>query len=323
MKKKDKKKRVQLDPFHVRYRPQTLGEVIGQASAVTALQNLDKGRTIPHSFLFTGPSGVGKTTLARLLGKSAFWPVDPPNVMEIDAATNSGVDDMRQIKGYVETPAFGGNPRRLLIIDECHSLSKNAWQSWLKIIEEPPKHLRIAFCTTEAAKVPKTIKTRCHTFNLSSVPMKPLIQLLDEVLFAEQEKLPNLALRAIANKADGSVRQALVYLSMCIGCKDKAAVLRTLDEADEEGDLPIEICRAIVRNDSFWKVLPMIQELETDNVEGIRILTCNYVAKALLGMKKNKEKAGWLLEVLEELSEPFNPALKKAPLILAAGRLLF
>jgi len=320
---KAKKPRRNLDPFHVRYRPQTLRDVIGQSSTVSALQNLDKGRTIPHSFLFTGPSGVGKTTLARLLGKSTFWLVDPPNVMEIDAATNSGVDDMRHIKRYVETPAFGSNPRRLLIIDECHSLSKNAWQSWLKIIEEPPKHLRIAFCTTEATKVPKTIKTRCHTFNLSSVPITEIVQLLDEVLFAEQEKLSTASLRAIANKADGSVRMALVYLSMCIGCKDKAAVLRMLDEYEDDMDLPIEICRAIVRKDTFWKVLPLIKELETDNVEGVRILTCNYVAKVLFGMKKGNDKAGWLMEILEELSEPFNPALKKAPLILAVGRLLY
>ncbi len=320
---KDKKERRKLDPLHVRYRPQRLGDVIGQAHTVTALKNLDEGRTMAHSYLFTGPSGVGKTTLARLLGKSGFFPVDPPNVMEIDAATNSGVDDMRQIKEYVETPAFGGNPRRLLIIDECHSLSKNAWQSWLKIIEEPPKHLRIVFCTTEVAKVPKTIKTRCHAFFLNSVPTRDIEKLLGKVLEGEEESLHKSAVRAIANKADGSVRQALVYLSMCIGCFDKAAVLRVLDDAEAQGDLPIQICRALVNNKSFWKVLPMINELESDNVEGIRILTCNYVAKALLGMKSGNKKAGWMLQILEELSEPFNPAWTKAPLILATGRLLF
>jgi len=322
-----KKKRRILDPYHVRYRPQTLGDVIGQPSAVAALKNLLQGQTIPHAYLFTGPSGVGKTTLARILGKPDYLTVLSQNVLEIDAATYSGIDDMREIKRHVETPSFGGNTKKLLIIDECHSLSKNAWQSWLKIIEEPPEHLYIAFCTTEAAKVPKTIKTRCHTFNLQSVNIKEIQQLLDEVLFAEQagSKLSESSLRAIANKADGSVRQALVYLSMCSGVKDKADVLRILEEADEEGDVPIQICRAIVSNKPFWTVLQMIKELETDNVEGVRILTVNYTAKVLLGIKKgaDKKKAGWLLEILEELSEPFNPSLKKAPLILAAGRLLF
>lgn len=317
------KKRRMLEPFHVRYRPQKLGDVIGQASTVQALENLLQGRTIPHAYLFTGPSGVGKTTLARLLGKSAFMPVTPPNVMEIDAATNSGIDDMKEIKRHVELPAFGGNPRRLLIIDECHSLSKQAWQSWLKIIEEPPPHLFIAFCTTEATKVPKTIRTRCHAFNLQSVGIKEIITLLDEVLFAEQEKLDSSSLRAIANKADGSVRQALVYLSMCIGSKGKAEVLRILEQASEEDDLAIKICRALVNNESFWKVLKLIDQVEGDNVEGIRILTMNYTAKALMGLKRGNKKAGWMLEILEEMSEPFNPTLKKAPLILAAGRLLF
>lgn len=321
--KKNKEERTKLAPYHVRYRPQTLRDVIGQSSAVTALQNLLQGQTVPHSYLFTGPSGVGKTTLARIIGKRKYLDVMSLNVLEIDAATNSGIDDMRQIKSHVDTPAFGGNPRRLLIIDECHSLSKNAWQSWLKIIEEPPEHLYIAFCTTEAVKVPKTIKTRCHSFHLQYVRTKEICNLLDEILFAEQEKLPSDSIRIIANKADGSVRQALVYLSMCIGVKDKAEVLSILEEVDEADDLPIQICRALVNNKTFWQVMELINQLDNDNVEGIRILTTNYVAKVLLGMKKGNKKAGWMLQILEEMSEPFNPSLKKAPLILAAGRLLF
>ena len=169
------------EPMHIRYRPRTFGDVVGQAIAMGSLKKLMSSPTKPHAYLFTGPSGVGKTTIARILGSSLNLDVSAPQVMEIDAATNSGVDDMRQIKRYVETPAFGSNPNRLLIIDECHSLSKNAWQSWLKIVEEPPEHLFIVFCTTEAAKVPKTIKTRCHTFNLVSIPVKDLVILLNEI----------------------------------------------------------------------------------------------------------------------------------------------
>lgn len=319
---KDKKRR-HLEPTHVRYRPQMLSDVVGQHSVLQSLKNLLEGRSRPHAYLFTGPSGVGKTTLARILGKPVYLDVVGQNVLEIDAATNSGIDDMRSIKSYVDTPAFGGNPRRLLILDECHSLSKNAWQSWLKIIEEPPEHLYIVFCTTEASKVPKTIKTRCHTFNLQSIPIKDICKLLEDVAFAEQQRIDGSSIRAIANKADGSARQALVYLSMCNGTETKAEVLAILDEADEAGDLPIEICRALVANKSFWEVLEMIHELENDNVEGIRILVMNYTAKVLLGMKKGNKKAGWMLQILEEMSEPFNPSLKKAPLILAAGRLLF
>lgn len=322
-----KRKRKQVDeqpqePLHIRQRPVTLDGVIGQSSTVKALKNLLSGRSVPHSYLFTGPSGVGKTTLARILAIECDVP--PANVLEIDAATHSGIDAMRDVANLVSSPGFGGNPRKLLILDECHSLSKQAWQSWLKLVEEPPSHLYIAFCTTESTKVPRTIKTRCQCFDLKPVPTKEIEQLIDEVLFAEHSKtkLGSNELRAIASKADGSVRQALVYLQATMHCKNRKEVMATLDSVDEQSDEAFAIVRAIVNNTSFMKVKNMIGELEGDNVEGIRIITMNYAAKALMGTK-DKDKVGWLLEVMDEFSEPFDPTQKKAPLLLAAGRLLF
>ena len=313
---------VQLAPLHVRYRPVVLADVVGQASAVKALKSLLSGRSRPHSYLFTGPSGVGKTTLARILADECS--VQPHNVLEIDAATYSGIDSMKQIKAMAESRGFGGNPNKLLIIDECHSLSKQAWQSWLKIIEEPPEHLYIAFCTTEIAKVPKTIKTRCQAFDLKLVGTKDIVRLLDEIIFAEGDDVTKLggdSIRAIATKADGSVRQAIVYLQSVLHCGSKAEVLKVLDSVDPESDEAFQIVRAIVNNNSFMKVKNMVGALEQDNVEGIRIVVMNYAASALL-KTKDKDKAGWFLEVMDEFSEPFDSNLKKAPLLLAAGRLL-
>lgn len=308
-----------LDPFHVRYRPSVLKDVIGQPATVKAIDALVAAGDRPHSYLFTGPSGVGKTTLARIIGNRCG--VEAYNVMEIDAATNSGVDAMRAIKQAAETRGFG-SAEKLVIVDECHSLSKQAWQSWLKIVEEPPSHLYLVFCTTESTKVPRTIKTRCQHFDLKSVGTKDLAAFLDEICFAEQIKgLNSNAIRAIAAKAEGSVRQALVYLQAVSHCKSKDEAMQVIDSIDDMQDEAINIVRAIVNQDSFMKVKGMIAKLEADNCESIRIITVNYAAKALLGTK-SEGKAEWLLEVLDEFSDPWNPSEKKAPLLLAVGRLL-
>lgn len=308
-----------LRPFHVRYRPQKLKDVVGQSAAVKSLSHLLESDSLPHSYLFTGPSGVGKTTLARILGYKLS--ISYRSVLEVDAATTSGVEDMRNLKQMVEIPAFGYDTRRLVIIDECHSLSSKAWSSWLKVIEEPPEHLFIAFCTTETGKVPKTIKTRCHAFNLKPVSIKEIEQLLDEICFAEQIKPPRQALRAIASKADGSVRQALVYLSQTRACKTKKAVLKILDEPDVAGEEGIALCRALMSGASFGKCKKIVAEMEGDSMEGIRILVVNYTAKVLLS-SKTKSKDMHMLSILDEFSEPFRDYEKKAPLLLALGRVL-
>ena len=310
---------IQLDPYHVRYRPRKFKDVIGQDVVVQSLTHSLKSKSIPHSYLFTGPSGTGKTTLARILGTKLS--VSGRNVLEIDGATTSGIDDMRSLKQMVETPAFGYDERRLVIIDECHSLSKKAWESWLKIIEEPPKHLFIAFCTTELNKVPRTIKTRCHAFDLKPVSIKTIEKLLDEICFAEQIQPPNGSLRAIASKADGSVRQALVYLSQSETCATKKQVLQVLDHPDETGDKAVELCRALMRRSSFSECKKIVSEIEGDNMEGIRILIVNYTAKVLINSKGSK-KDSYLVAILDEFSEPFRDYEKKAPLLLALGRLL-
>lgn len=308
------------EPFHTKYRPKTFGEVVGQDSAASSLARVLESKDRPHSFLFTGPSGVGKTTLARIIGN--HLEILRHNFIEIDAATHSGIDAMRKIKESAETRGLG-DFKKIVIIDECHSLSKQAWQSWLKLVEEPPEHLYIVFCTTEAAKVPKTIKTRCAHYLLKSVQIKDIEDLVTKVYKKEKTSESGLGrseLRAIAASADGSVRQSLVYLQACMHCKSRrevAEVISSLDASAEE----IEIARAVVGKATFTKIRKMIAKLESDNCEAVRIITMNYACKAALSDNATEAKIGWCLEVMDEFSTPFNPSEKKAPLLLAVGRL--
>lgn len=303
------------DPYHIKYRPQKFSEVLGNKALVKSLQSALEGDGLPHSYLFTGPSGVGKTTLARIVGMELK--VNSRNLLEIDAATNSGVDDMRRVKTYVETPGFGSDSRRMVIIDECHSLSKNAWQSWLKIVEEPPEHLFFAFCTTETHKVPKTIKTRCHSYDLKPVPAKEIEKLLEAVTSEEQLAMDRTLPRVISQRADGSVRQALVFLSMVKDCKSKKKALQVLDETDVGPDA-IKLCRVLMQGANFDAARKIVAAMDDGPMEGVRIVILNYFSKVLAG-GKNAEAC---MAVLEEFSEPFRDYERKAPLYLALGRLL-
>jgi DNA polymerase-3 subunit gamma/tau len=132
-----------------KYRPRTLADVIGQDNVVRSLQSIGKKKDT-QVFLFSGPSGCGKTTLSRILAK--MYGVEDNSVLEIDAASRTGVDDMRQLQEIVQYRPFGDSGKRAIILDECHRLSKNAWDSLLKVLEDPPAHIVWCFCTTELIK---------------------------------------------------------------------------------------------------------------------------------------------------------------------------
>jgi len=128
--------------FHIKYRPASLDEVLGQDAVVKSLETLFKKKDMPHAFLFTGGSGCGKTTLAMIVADQVGC--EGAQIEEIDAATHTGIDDWREIAKQLQYAGFGNNSRKFVIVDECHQLSKSSWNSLLKIIEEPPAHVFFA-----------------------------------------------------------------------------------------------------------------------------------------------------------------------------------
>lgn len=188
----------------LKYRPSALNEVIGQAHVVAALQPMLATNRIPQALLMTGPSGVGKTTIARIVAAR----VDG-HLVQIDAASYSGVESMRQIVGYTRYSMMGS---RATLIEECHALSIAAWQALLLPLEEPPRWAYWILCTTEPHKVPAPVRTRCHTFHLRSVTRPVLLAHLASVVKRERLTVEDGVLEACAEAANGSVRQALVNL---------------------------------------------------------------------------------------------------------------
>jgi DNA polymerase III subunit gamma/tau len=218
--------------YYQTYRPQNFGEVVGQEPIVRALLGASKQGRIGHAYLFCGSRGVGKTTLARILAKAANCPNlkdgDPCgkcetclaiargsflDVIEIDAASHTGVDNIREL---IERINFGPTQGRtkVFIIDEVHMLSKAAFNALLKTLEEPPQHALFILATTDLEKVPDTIVSRTQRFDFRKITRAQILQTLEAIVKKEKLKLPDSALEIIVDNSEGGLRDALSQLSM-------------------------------------------------------------------------------------------------------------
>jgi len=217
-----------------KYRPQSFSDVIGQETVVRTLQNAIEGQRIHHAYLFAGVRGVGKTTAARILAKAlncVKGPTAEPcnecticreitegidmDVREIDAATYTGVDNIRELRDTTQfQPARDRN--RIFIIDEAHMLSTGAWNALLKILEEPPPHVIFMFATTELNKVPQTILSRVQKELLRKITLDDLIARVRKIVDAEGIEADDRAVEIIARRGEGSVRDSLSLLDQVI-----------------------------------------------------------------------------------------------------------
>ena len=217
-----------------KFRPTTFEDVKGQEHIVTTLKNQIKAERIGHAYLFCGTRGTGKTTIAKIFARSVNCenPVDGSscgecaickaigvgasmNVIEIDAASNNGVDNIREIVDEVAySPAEG--KYKVYIIDEVHMLSIGAFNALLKTLEEPPSYVIFILATTEVHKIPITILSRCQRYDFKRITINTIADRLKELTEKEQVQIEDKALRYIAKTADGSMRDALSLLDQCI-----------------------------------------------------------------------------------------------------------
>ncbi len=228
-----------------KYRPSNFTELVGQDGMVQTLKNSIISGRIAHAFMLTGVRGVGKTTTARIiakalncarLGGSGLETADPCgscescraisedrhiDVVEMDAASRTGVDDIRELIDGVRYRPSGGR-FKIYIIDEVHMLSKNAFNALLKTLEEPPEHVKFIFATTEIRKVPVTVLSRCQRFDLKRINVGVLTAHLQIIAKKENIKTDTHALQLISNAADGSVRDGLSLLDQAISLSDGA-----------------------------------------------------------------------------------------------------
>ena len=209
-----------------KYRPQEWDEVIGQEHVVRTLTNALKLGRVAHAYLFAGPRGTGKTTIARILAKSLGC--GNLDLIEIDAASNRGIDEIRELRDGIKFAPTAGK-YKVFIIDEVHQLTKEAFNALLKTLEEPPAHAIFILATTEIHKVPETILSRVQSFPFRKLAVPEIIKKLEKIVEMEKIKIEPDALRLIATFAGGSYRDAESTLEQLRVWSDKTIIKEDIE----------------------------------------------------------------------------------------------
>jgi DNA polymerase III gamma/tau subunit len=289
--------------------------VVGQQRAVSALQSALKHKDT-QAFILSGESGVGKTTLARICA-AKLGCVRPD---EIDAATYTGIDAMRDVANGLSYAPFEGEAR-VLILDESHALSRQAWDSLLKVVEEPPPNTYWFFCTTQPAKIPETIKTRCTHIQLKGIDKATLTDLVERVAEAEGIRLADGIRQVIVAEANGSARQVLTNLGLCRDARDAKSAAIILETA-QESDKVLKLCRLLAQGGTWVEAMGIVEELDDINPEGVRIQVISYLAAAARKSKAAKETV-FFLQRVEAFAQSYNGSDAKAQLVRSIGQCFY
>src|SRR5882724_7592170 len=322
-----------MDKFIVsarKYRPQDFSTVVGQSHITTTLKNAIKNNQLAHAFLFCGPRGVGKTTCARILGKTincenrtasgeacnecnscvSFNEGTSLNIHELDAASNNSVDDIRTLVEQVRFAPQAGR-YKVYIIDEVHMLSSSAFNAFLKTLEEPPPYAIFILATTEKHKILPTILSRCQIFDFKRITTSDTVDHLQAICDKEEIRAEKPALQVIAQKSEGCMRDALSILDKIVSFTNgELTYLNTLEHLNIlDADYYFRLLDAMQQQD-LSNALLLYDDINRKGFEGDLVLNgyAEFIRNLLVG---KDEKVAALLEVVENFNDKYVSACKK------------
>lgn len=270
-----------------KHRPTSFKKMVGQDGAISILTTKVKAKQIPHAILITGPSGVGKTTIARILQK----PLDcvDSDFYEINCAGN-GIDRIREIRDRMMLKGLTGG-KRIYLLDEIHKLSIDGQNALLKMLEDPPDHIYFILCTTDPGKVIRTIQTRCLHIKLKSIGVKELAEIVQSIADIEGVEIREEVLDRLVEVAEGSARQALVLLDSIRGLEGEDAQLAAISNPENK-QAAFDIVKALLWEKATWsKVAKILKGIPQDDPEGIRYLVLANATAEMLKCSKNSPRA--------------------------------
>lgn len=280
--------------LYLKYRPTTFEDLVGNEETVEALQTMLKKNKLPHTFLFHGESGCGKTTIARILAKELQC--SESDYSEINASDFRGIDSVREIIQNAKYLPLQGTVK-VYVIDECHKLTNDAQNAMLKILEDTPSHVYFILCTTDPQKLLKTVKSRAVQFRMSPLNDRDMMRLLRNILQQENETVAREVIDQIVIDSLGHPRMALNILEKVIHAEPENRLNIAKKQAEETNEA-IELCRCLLSTSSWRKCSSILKGLKNQEAESIRRVILGYAQSVLLNGEN--DKAALILECFIE-----------------------
>jgi len=283
--------------LYQKYRPKSFSRIIGNENIITSLEKLlsDPGKR-PHAILFHGPTGCGKTTLARIVAN--YLECSSNDLKEIDSADFRGIDTVREIRKQTQFHAVSGLVR-VFIIDECHKMTNDAQNALLKILEDTPDHVYFILCTTEPNKLLPTIRGRCSQYQVNTLSESQMARLLNKISRREGQDVEEKVIDQIVMDSFGYPRNAINILEQVLST-DPEKRLQVAKRSAAEQSESIELCRALISGSGWKKTQRILNGLKEQDPESIRRHVLGYCQSVLL--KEDNERAGI---IMESMLEPF------------------